>query len=98
MVSMSKPEPQLDQQSNLHVLYQNGARTFSYTKFNPDGEVLVRQTYDYGAPRPRLKMDADGKIIVSGGVRQLMPDDFPAPNSPPDELKPLQPQHCQAIP
>lgn len=88
MVSMSKPEPQLDQQSHLHVLYQNGARTFSYSEFNPNGEVLMHQTYDYGATRPRLKMDADGKIIVSGGVRHLMLDDFPAPNLPTDLQRP----------
>jgi len=29
MRSVSKPEPQLDQQSNLHILYQDDARSFS---------------------------------------------------------------------
>jgi hypothetical protein len=86
MISLSRPEPQLDQQSNIHVLYQNGPHSFSYTVFDPGGEQLVRQTFDYGTVRPRLKMDATGKIFVAGGVRHLMLDDFPTP-VPEDDLK-----------
>jgi hypothetical protein len=88
MISMSKPEPQLDQQSNLHVLYQNGPRSFSYTKFNPYGEVLLHQTYDYSGSRPRLNLDDKGQIVVSGGVRHPMLDDIPRPNAPSNDFKP----------
>jgi hypothetical protein len=91
MVSFSQPEPQVDKFSNLHLLYQNGARSFSYTMVTPDGDVAVRQTYDYANSRPRLQMDRDGKLVVVGGVRRISRDDLPAPKSPPTEGKPAQP-------
>lgn len=81
MVSFSRPEPQLDKFSNLHLLFQDGARSFNYTVVNPDGEVLLRQTYDYIHSRPRLQMDDSGKFVVAGGVRRPAPNDFPAPES-----------------
>lgn len=77
LTSFSRYEAQIDQASNLHVLFQAGARTFVYTVLDPDGTVLVRQTYLYGASRPRLQIDAQAKIGVTGGVRQPTPDDFP---------------------
>ena len=79
MVSFGRPEPQVDRQSNLHVLYQYGKTTFNYTVINPDGEVLLRQTYGVGATRPRLQVDADGRFGVTGGVRRVTADDVPAP-------------------
>lgn len=79
MVSFGQPEPQLDKYSNLHVLYQNGPREFSYTVINPDGDVIVRQTYDYVNSRPRLQMSEDGKLIVIGGVRRVTVNDVPPP-------------------
>src|SRR5205823_7274616 len=36
-LSFSQPDPRLDKQCNLHLLYQNWAKSFSYTVFNPDG-------------------------------------------------------------
>ena len=53
MRSVSKPEPQLDKQSRLHVLYQDDARSYSYTIVNPDGDIMLRQTYDYVNSRPQ---------------------------------------------
>lgn len=78
MVSFGQPEAQLDKFSNLHVLYQNGARSFSYNVFNPDGEVLLHQTYDYANSRPRLKANEEGKIGVMGGQRRPTSKDVPA--------------------
>lgn len=78
MVSFGQPEPKVDKSSNLHVLYQNGARTFSYTVIDPDGNMLVRQTYDYSS-RPRLIADADGNIGVAGGARRVTRNDIPPP-------------------
>jgi len=88
MVSFSQPEPQLDKFSNLHLLYQNGARSFSYTVVTPDGDVVVRQTHEYANSRPRLQVDPDGKIVVTGGMRRVSSNDLPAPKASPDELKP----------
>jgi hypothetical protein len=77
MISFSQPEPQVDRYSNLHVLYQNGPHTFSYTVFNPLGQILARQTYDWSGTRPRLKVGPDGKILVSGGTRRNTASDLP---------------------
>jgi hypothetical protein len=77
IVSVSRPQALVDRSSNLHLLYQNSARGFSYTTFNPDGELLVHQTYDYIGTRPRLKVDEAGTISVLGGVRRVTRTDVP---------------------
>ncbi|HKI67959.1 MAG TPA: hypothetical protein VKA67_00085 [Verrucomicrobiae bacterium] len=78
MVSFSQPEPQVDRYSNLHVLYQNGPHTFSYTVIDPDGNIIARQTYVYVGDRPRLRANSNGDISVYGGVREKRPDDIPS--------------------
>jgi hypothetical protein len=85
LVGMSQPEHQVDEFNHLHVLYQNGARTFSYTVINPDGEIVVRQTHEYIGSRPRLQPDKDGTISVIGGVRRVMSNDLPVPKKNVDE-------------
>ncbi len=87
MVGFSRPEPQLDQTTNLHLLYQDGAHTFSYVVINPDGDLIVRQTYDYVGARPRLQADKDGKLAVVGGVRRPTVSDLPAPKKTEDEVE-----------
>jgi len=77
MVGFSQPEPQVDKRSNLHVLWQNGARAFAYRVVNPDGEIIVSQTYDYASTRPRLRIKDDGKITVNGGLRRITREDLP---------------------
>lgn len=92
MVSFSRPEPQVDKFSNLHLLYQDGAHTFRYTVVNPDGEIIARRIYDYVDKRPRLQPDMDGKILVAGGVRRITPSDVPPsmPATPTEDApKPL---------
>ena len=91
MVGFSRPEPQVDQFSHLHLLYQDGARTFNYTVINPDGDIIVRQTYDYVGSRPRLQTDRDGKFTVTGGARRLTNSDLPAPKKTEDEAQPPKP-------
>ncbi|MCU0784409.1 MAG: arrestin family protein [Verrucomicrobia bacterium] len=88
LVGLSRPEQQVDQFSHLHVLYQNGAHTFSYTVINPDGEIIVRQTHDYVSSRPRLRPGKDGRIVVAGGARRVTDNDLPAPKKNEDEPKP----------
>lgn len=77
LVSFSRPEPQVDKFSNLHVLYQEGPHSFNYTVINSNGEVITRRTYDYVDKRPRLAPDAGGKILVVGGVRRPTAKDVP---------------------
>ena len=77
MVSFSKPEAQLDKFSNLHVLHQTGARSFNYSVINPDGDVIKQQTHDNSSTRPTLRIDEEGSIAVSGGVRRVTARDLP---------------------
>lgn len=80
MMSFSRPEAQLDQFSNLHLLHQTGQKSFNYTMINSDGQMVARQTHDYsGNSRPRLKIQEDGHINVSGGFRRDSPTDLPPP-------------------
>lgn len=79
MVSFGSPDHQIDKQSQLHVFFQNGARSFSYLMVSPDGEIVTRQSYDYASSRPRLQMDAEGKVTVTGGVRRVASSDIPEP-------------------
>lgn len=78
LLSFSRPEAQVDQGSNLHVLYMDGPQTLSYTSWNPDGELILRQTYRFTETRPRLRLK-EGKVSVSGGVRQESSKDIPPP-------------------
>lgn len=80
LLSFSLPEPEVDKVSNLHVLYQSGPRTYSYTVINPDGDIIMRQTYDV-TTRPRLMRDDDGFFAVVGGVRHPNHNDIPQPDS-----------------
>jgi len=73
MVSFSRPEGQVDKKSNLHVLYANGPHSFSYTMFDPSGELVARQIYDYVNSRPRLQVNQDGEVVVAGGSLREQP-------------------------
>lgn len=75
-LSFSQPDPEVDRLSNLHVLYQNAPRTCLYTVINPNGDIILRQTYDI-TTRPRLMRDADGNFSVVGGARRLTHEDIP---------------------
>jgi hypothetical protein len=81
IVSFGRPEMEVDGESRLHVLHQNSARTSRYTIISPDGEVVLRQLYEYGPTRPRLAGGPDGKlgIIGPGTVRRPDKHDVPPP-------------------
>jgi len=89
-VSSARPELQLDKLSNLHLLFQTGARSFNYSVINPDGQLILRQTYEYNATRPILKPDQEGDIIVAGGMRRVTANDLP-PGIPVTSMEPLAP-------
>jgi hypothetical protein len=80
MVSFGIPEQQIDKQSQLHVFFQNGARSFSYLVVTPDGEIVTRQTHEYApSSRPRLQLNEEGKVVVAGGTRKIASTDIPEP-------------------
>lgn len=78
LVSFSRPEAQVDSASQLHLLFQDGAKSFNYSIVNPEGRIVRRERHDYADSRPKLKPAEDGKIQVSGGVRRLSKTDLPA--------------------
>jgi hypothetical protein len=82
LLSFGRPEPQVDRFSNLHVLYQDGPRSYSHTVVDPHGTVLIRHAYDMGS-RPRLKVNSEGNLEVEGGIRRVKSTDVPPP-TPPD--------------
>lgn len=78
LLSFSRPEHQLDRESNLHILLQSGAREFSYFTVNPDGDLVGRQRHALiPASRPRLMAGTNGLVSVTGGARLPMPNDLP---------------------
>ena len=80
LLSFSTPEPLVDKLSNLHVLFQYGPRSFLYSVVTPDGDQIIRQTYDYyGNSRPHIRAEEDGRITVIGGARRILLSDLPPP-------------------
>lgn len=77
MISFSEPQTRIDQDSNLHLLYQDAARTYNYFVFNTDGDLSVRQTYIYTDSSPHLRMDNNGKVVILGGARYVTDTDIP---------------------
>lgn len=77
LISFSKPVPQLDKWSNLHVLFETGGRTFSYSAINPDGLLIARETHEYSDTKPTLGTTDEGRILVHGGQRRPAADDVP---------------------
>ena len=75
MLSFSHPEPQVDQNSNLHLLYQSWAHSFTYNVYTPSGDLIKSESYDYVGDRPHLKRDDNGNVTVTGGSRRLNPGD-----------------------
>ena len=82
LMSFSKPEAQLDKSCNLHVLFQASARGFAYQVVGPDGELIIRQTYEYTESRPVLRLGEEGGVSVEGGRRRVMRTDLPPPPEP----------------
>jgi hypothetical protein len=79
MVDFGEPEAQIDRANNLHVLFQTGARTFTYCVLGPNGDLLARQFHEYTQTRPKLHLGEDVQIFVGGGRRFLTWNDIPAP-------------------
>ncbi len=95
MVSFGFPEEQIDRNSELHVLWQTGAQSFSYCVVSPVGEIVQRDTYDLFNSRPKLKVSDDGEVSVVGGVRRVPASEIPAIQSP-ASLPPMAPAPAPA--
>lgn len=85
LLSFSRPDPQVDRQSQLHLLSQYGPRSFQYLVITPYGTIVQREFHDYTSTRPVLRSQEDGRIFVNGGIRRRTLDDLPPPSLPPAE-------------
>jgi hypothetical protein len=91
VVSFGRPQPVIDGKSHLHLLYQHGPQAFDYVVFDTEGELQKRQTYVIADKRPRLKLDDEGEVSLTGGERMESPSDFPPEEKPDDDAKPAVP-------
>lgn len=76
-LTFSKPVAMIDRESQLHVLWQTGAKVFTYVQLDPRAELLVRQTHQYTSSKPDLHALDDGQVKVFGGTRIPNPYDLP---------------------
>jgi hypothetical protein len=91
MVSFSDPEAQVDRLGRLHVLWQTGGQTFVCSAVDAGGVVVQQEVYDYYDSRPRLTVNDQGDVTVTGGVRRVKPAEIPAvvlPDQIPAPAKP----------
>jgi len=94
LVSFSQPEAQVDRHSRLNVLWQTGAKLFTYAMVNPDGSIAREDTYDNFYSRPRLTLNEAGEVVVVGGTRRPKPSELPivvAPNQMPHQVEAAPP-------
>jgi hypothetical protein len=86
LLAFSRPDGQMDRHNILHVLWQDGARTYSYATLAYGGEITLRRTYQVTDSRPVLRPGPDGTVQLVGGRRVVtsldLPPEPPAPASP----------------
>jgi hypothetical protein len=82
--SAGRPEAAVDNSSQMHVIFQAGQKKFTYALITPEGDLIIRQTYEITGTRPRLRAEDDGRIVVSGGARKISASDLPPPPPKPE--------------
>ena len=89
LLSFANPAQQLDNRSQLHVLFQTGGSTYTYCVVTPDGDLAIRQRHEIvQGSRPRLMKQSDGSILVGGGRRLPSSSDVPPYEPPATEILP----------
>lgn len=78
-LSISQPETMVDNVSHLHVLFRNNQETFFYGVITTDGDLIIRQTYEFAPSPPKLRAETDGRVVVAGGRRKILLSDLPPP-------------------
>jgi hypothetical protein len=76
-VAIGTPETKVDNVSHLHVLFRNNQQTFLYGIVTTDGDLIIRQTYEFAGSPPRLRAEPDGRVVVVGGQRKILLSDLP---------------------
>lgn len=94
-LSATPTDAQIDREGNVHVLFQNGPRSFGYVEVDPRAKLLQRAAFSDRMSKPRLLTEA-GNITVRGGEqiypkqeRILTEEDLnpPPPPEPPKKKK-----------
>lgn len=60
------PKVKLDRRARLHVLFQNGPRSYGYVQIDQAAKMISRAAYSDYLSRPELSLD-EGVVTVSGG-------------------------------
>ncbi len=84
MVSFGQPEALVDSSQKLHVLWQSGSSVYAYKVISSSGDVVEQAIYDYIGSRPRLNVDDQGHVTVTGGIPRVHPEGMPMVQSPTD--------------
>lgn len=76
-VNFGPPTVELDSQNQIHILQLLAPRSYLYSHFGLNGEVIDRKIYNTTSTPPRLQRTPDGGIEVSGG-QYIDPNAAPA--------------------
>jgi hypothetical protein len=93
-LSTQPPEVRLDNNGNLHVLFQNSPRSFGYVMVDSSARPSGRAAYSDFTSRPKLTVNT-GEVSVTGGeqtypkVERILTDgELNPPPPPPTKPKP----------
>jgi hypothetical protein len=92
-IALGEPSVKVDNKGQLHVLYQSGPHSISYTSIDPDAKVLKNIIYTDVMSSPQLIAEEDGSVAVHGG-EQVYPHVERVMTTA--ELKPPQPPPAKA--
>ncbi|HEV3409256.1 MAG TPA: hypothetical protein VG095_03115 [Chthoniobacterales bacterium] len=68
VLAVDDPQTELDHANRLHILHCAAPRTWAYSQVGPNGELLSHSTFLETKSRPRLRRNADGRVVVKGGM------------------------------
>ncbi len=78
VTSFAELRNQLDGKNNLHLLYEESARTYGYRVITPNGDLIKHQQFYYADGPPHLRTDSDGEVYVADATRHVTAEDVPA--------------------
>jgi len=87
-LSMTPPLVEIDRDAHLHVLYQNGPRSFGYVEVDPRAKLVQRAAFADHMSKPQL-LNVNGVVTVQGGeqiypkVERMLTEEELNPPSPP---------------
>jgi hypothetical protein len=92
-IPTAEPQAKADGAGNLHVLFQNGPRSYAYVAVDPVARAVARAGYSDFMSRPTLVAEKDGKVMVKGGeqtypkIEHVMTGEELNPPPPPPKPK-----------